>query len=59
MKAQLKAPKTVYTFKLIKWDGDAPENVERPEQHPDCVEIREWQLGQPNKIVYKRDNNNE
>lgn len=56
MKTQI-APRMAYSFRLTKWEGDPPkEEPANPEKHPDCVEIREWQMGQPNKIIYKRDN---
>jgi hypothetical protein len=50
---------TKYSFKLVKWDGvPTPEQQElaNPAQDPKCLEIREWTLGQPNAVTYKKDN---
>lgn len=49
--------KTKYSFKLVKWDGQPTieqQELAQPEKDPSCVEVREWILGQPNKITYKR-----
>lgn len=49
---------TRYSFKLVKWEGEpTPEQQEmaKPEQDPKCVEVREWILGQPNKVTYRRE----
>jgi hypothetical protein len=55
MKAKLKAPKVSYTFQLVKLDGDVKEAVADPKNDPRCAEIREWTLGEPNKVTFKRD----
>lgn len=49
--------KTKYSFKLVKWDGEptpTQQALEKPQDDPSCLEIREWVLGQPNTITYKR-----
>ncbi len=55
MKTKLKAPKITYKFQLAKLDGMVKEPVPNPEHDPRCEEIREWTLGEPNKIIYKRE----
>ena len=55
MKSQLKAPRVSYKFQLVKLEGNVQEAVSDPENDPRCAEIREWTLGQPNHITYKKD----
>ena len=55
----MKAKKRVglkQTFQLVKWDGDVPGclEIEKPQDDPRCVEIVEWELGQPKTTVYKK-----
>lgn len=49
-------PKYKHKFRLVKWEAEqAPENpVARPEDDPRCVEVIEWELGKPKKIIYQR-----
>ena len=54
MKANLKAPKIRYKMSLAKLDGNVTEVVADPKSDPRTDEIREWIVGEPNKIVYKR-----
>jgi hypothetical protein len=56
MKTKLGLRQT-YKFKLVKWDGvPTPEQqaLPKPETDKDCIEIREWNLGQPNTVTYRR-----
>jgi hypothetical protein len=55
MKSQLKAPRLGYKFQLVKLEGNVTEAVTDPKNDPRCTEIREWTLGQPNHITYKKD----
>ena len=49
-------PKVKRSFKLIKWDAEvAPDPMPHPEQDPRCAEIIEWELGGPQKQIYKRE----
>ncbi len=50
--------KQTYKFKLVKWDGiptKEQQELKNPEQDPKCLEIREWTLGQPNAVTYKKE----
>ena len=47
-----------YTMQLVKWEGEAPDNwkeIEKPQEHPKCIEISSWGVGKPRTIIYKRD----
>ena len=49
--------KQTYKFKLVKWDGVPTleqQALKNPETDEKCIEIREWNLGQPNAITYRR-----
>ncbi len=55
MKSTLKAPKVSYRFQLAKLDGNVTEAVTDPKNDPRTTEILEWTLGEPNKVIYKRE----
>lgn len=51
--------RTKKVFRVIKWDEPKPElvpvGIDHPEKDPRCAEIIEWEMGGPQKTIYKRD----
>jgi hypothetical protein len=44
----------ITSARLVKWDGEPPAGAE-PIGHPLCIEVIEFEPGQPPKVIYQRD----